>query len=61
MLAEERIVVDGNLITSCGPSTASGVALLLLEMLTDQEHIQKVKKLMGFDIQGSGELKPKES
>ena len=57
VLEDESIVVDGNLITSCGPSTAPGVAFRLLEMLTDQEHTQKVKKLMGFDIQGSGEFR----
>ena len=57
VLTEERIVVDGNLITSCGPSTAPGVAFRLLEMLADQEHTQKVKKLMGFEIQGNGEFR----
>ena len=35
--ADEQIVVDGNLITSCGPSTAAGVAFRLLEMMTDRE------------------------
>ena len=49
VLADEQIVVDGNLITSCGPSTATGVAFKLLEMLTDRESTQKVMKLMGFD------------
>ena len=57
VLEDESIVVDGNLITSCGPSTAPGVAFRLLEMLADQEHTQKVKKLMGFDIQCSGEFR----
>ena len=55
--ADEQIVVDGNLITSCGPSTASGVAFRLLEMLTSQEDTQRVKKLMGFDIQDSREFR----
>ena len=50
VLADESIVVDGNLITSCGPSTATGVAFRLLEMLTDNEDAQRVKTLMGFDI-----------
>ena len=49
VLADEQIVVDGNLITSCGPSTATGVAFKLLEMLTDRESTQKVMTLMGFD------------
>ncbi|MBE6029651.1 MAG: DJ-1/PfpI family protein [Clostridiales bacterium] len=46
---DERIVVDDNLITSCGPSTATGVAFKLLEMLTDEASAAKVKKLMGFE------------
>ena len=50
VLADESIVVDGNLITSCGPSTATGVAFRLLEMLTDKEDARRVKTLMGFDI-----------
>ena len=48
VLADERIVVDGNLITSCGPSTAADVALQLLEMLTDRKSAEKVRTLMGF-------------
>ena len=48
VLTDEPIVVDGNLITSCGPSTAAGVAFQLLEMLTDRESAGRVKKLMGF-------------
>ena len=46
--ADEQIVVDGNLITSCGPSTAAGVAFRLLEMLTDRESTERVRKLMGY-------------
>ena len=46
--SEEQIVVDDNLITSCGPSTAAGVAFMLLEMLTDRESADRVKALMGF-------------
>ena len=45
----ERIVVDGNLITSCGPSTAADVAFKLLEMLTDKRSADKVRALMGFE------------
>ena len=47
--ADESIVVDGNLITSCGPSTATDVAFRLLEMLTDEESADKVRALMGFE------------
>ena len=46
--ADEQIVVDGNLITSCGPSTAVGVAFRLLEMLTDRESTGRVRTLMGY-------------
>ena len=46
---DESIVVDGNLITSCGPSTAADVAFKLLEMLTDKRSADKVRALMGFE------------
>ena len=46
--ADEQIVVDGNLITSCGPSTAAGVAFRLLEMMTERESTERVRKLMGY-------------
>ena len=46
--ADEQIVVDGNLITSCGPSTAAGVAFRILEMMTDRESTERVRKLMGY-------------
>ena len=46
--ADEQIVVDGNLITSCGPSTAAGVAFRLLEMMTDREKTERVRTLMGY-------------
>ena len=45
---DQPIVVDDNMITSWNPSTAAGVAFLLLEMLTTQENAEKVKQLMGF-------------
>lgn len=48
VMANEQIVVDDNIITSCGPSAATGVAFRLLEILTDRESADKVKKLMGF-------------
>lgn len=48
VLADGQIVVDGNLITSCGPSTAAGVAFRLLEMLTDCESTGRVRTLMGY-------------
>ncbi len=45
---DQPIVIDDNMITSWNPSTAAGVAFLLLEMLTTQENAEKVKQLMGF-------------
>ena len=44
----EPIVEDGNFITSCGPSTATDVAFILLEKMTNKENVQKVRQLMGF-------------
>lgn len=49
VMAKERIVVDDNLITSCGPSTAVDVAFRLLEMLTDRESVERVRALMGYE------------
>ena len=45
---DENIVVDENIITSTGPSTALDVAFTLLEMLTDKENVIIVKKYMRF-------------
>ena len=44
----ESIVIDKNIITSTGPSTAIDVAFILLEMLTDKENVKVVKKYMRF-------------
>ncbi len=55
VLADEPIVVDGNIITSCGPSTAAGVAFRLLEMLTDRESTENVMTLMGFNAKARDE------
>lgn len=46
---DESIVVDKNIITSTGPSTALGVAFKLLEMLSDNENVAVVKKYMRFE------------
>lgn len=48
LVANERIVIDGNIITSYCPETAPGVALALLEMLFDKQSAAKVKTAMGF-------------
>ncbi len=44
----EPIVIDKNVITSCCPGTASGVAFKLLELLTTREQMENVKTSMGF-------------
>ena len=48
VVSNEQIVIDDNLITSNGPSTAIEVAFIVLEKLTTKENTLKVKKLMGF-------------
>lgn len=45
---DENIVIDGNIITSTGPSTGIDVAFSLLEMLTNKENVDIVKKYMRF-------------
>ena len=41
-------MIDKNIITSTGPSTGLDVAFSLLEMLTDKENVDVVKKYMRF-------------
>jgi protein deglycase len=48
IIQNEKIVIDQNIITSTGPSTALDVAFILLEMLTDKENVTVVKKFMRF-------------
>jgi len=43
---DQRMVVDQNIITSIGPGTALDVAFKLLEMLSDAENAEQVKKYM---------------
>jgi len=45
---DKSIVIDKNIITSTGPSTALDVAFILLEMLTDKENVDLVKRYMRF-------------
>jgi protein deglycase len=47
-IKDESIVIDDNIITSTGPSTAVDVAFTLLEKLTDIENVNIVKKYMRF-------------
>ena len=46
---KESIVIDGNIITSNGPSTAIPVAFELLRMLTNDNNLELVKKFMRFN------------
>ena len=48
VIPDERIVVDGNIITSFCPETASDVAFKLLEILAGTRISLETKKLMGF-------------
>lgn len=48
-VVNERIVVDGNIITSYCLETAPSVAFELLKMLTSQEDMSVIKKAMGFE------------
>ena len=48
IVQDEQIVIDKNIITSTGPATALDVAFILLEMLTDKENVDLVKKYMRF-------------
>ena len=48
IVSNEEIVIDDNLITSNGPSTAVEVAFILLKRLTSKENTLLVRKLMGF-------------
>lgn len=45
---DQRIVVDGNIITSTGPSTGPEVAFKLLEMLTSHANVVSVKEHMRY-------------
>lgn len=46
---EEKIVVNGNVITSSGPQTAPHVAIKLIEMLTGKEVSEEVATVMGYN------------
>jgi 4-methyl-5(b-hydroxyethyl)-thiazole monophosphate biosynthesis len=48
IVEDKRLVIDRNIITSTGPSTAIDVAFTLLEKLTDLDKVKKVKEYMRF-------------
>jgi len=43
---DQPIVCDGPIITSTGPGTALEVAFHLLERLTDEENVEKIRQIM---------------
>ena len=45
---DEMFVIHDNIITSCGPSTATDVAFTLLRILTTEQNEKNVRQLMGF-------------
>ena len=48
LVIDKPIVVEDNIITSWGPSTAAEVAFELLELLTSKEHAKETRKNMGY-------------
>jgi 4-methyl-5(b-hydroxyethyl)-thiazole monophosphate biosynthesis len=53
MVQDRPMVVDDNIITSTGPATGLDVAFQLLEMLTDSENVNEVKRNMRFELESS--------
>lgn len=49
-VVNERIVEDGNIITSYCPETAPDVAFKLLEKLVGKEKMLPVKEAMGYEV-----------
>jgi len=48
LVQDKQIVIDKNIITSTGPATSLDVAFKLLEMLTDIQNVNEIKKNMRF-------------
>lgn len=51
-ISEKLVVQDDKIITSCAPSTAIDVALLLLEYMSSKENANNIRELMGFKKSG---------
>ena len=47
---DKQIVIDKNIITSTGPATSIDVAFQLLEMLTDIQNVNEIKRNMRFIV-----------
>ncbi|NWJ52065.1 MAG: DJ-1/PfpI family protein [Bacteroidetes bacterium] len=45
---DKQLVIDKNIITSTGPATSLDVAFKLLEMLTDIQNVNEIKRNMRF-------------
>jgi len=50
IVQDKQLVVDKNIITSTGPATGLDVAFKLLEMLTDIQNVNEVKRNMRFSL-----------
>lgn len=48
-VVNEPIIMDDNIITSWGPSTAMDVSFMLLELLTSKQNCDYIKNMMGFE------------
>ena len=48
ILVKERLIREGNVITSASPATSTEVAINLLEFLTSRENATDIRELMGF-------------
>ena len=48
IIQDKQIVIDKNIITSTGPATSLDVAFKLVEMLTDIQNVQEIKRNMRF-------------
>jgi protein deglycase len=48
IVLDKQIVIDNNIITSTGPATSLDVAFKLVEMLTDIQNVNEIKRNMRF-------------
>ena len=48
LVQDKQLVIDKNIITSSGPATGLDVAFKLIEMLTDIENVNEIKRNMRF-------------
>lgn len=48
IVQDKQIVIDKNIITSTGPATSLDVAFKLVEMLTDNQNVEEIRKNMRF-------------